>query len=148
MRPRKMRRLAVFCGLKTNREIALNLFFSPQTLLRGGQVAGAHFPTFVLRLRTHLSRTSESYGHHEFYSSSAAPPFEVPERSLPLVVQELQMVGTSVYPRRPFADRHHVCCLASDGCHDISSGPRISRRRHPERGLSDRPGASLHGPAH
>jgi hypothetical protein len=27
--------------------------------------------------------------------SSAASPFEVPERSLPLVVQELQMGGTS-----------------------------------------------------
>src|SRR5579859_4176620 len=38
MRPRKMRRLAVFCALKINREIALNLFFSPQTLLKGDKL--------------------------------------------------------------------------------------------------------------
>jgi hypothetical protein len=55
--------------------------------------ASAHFPKFVLRLSTHLSRTSESQGHQQIYDSSAAFPFEVPERHLPLVVQELQMGG-------------------------------------------------------
>ena len=64
-------------------------FFLAKDIVTGGQLAGAHFPKFVLRLSTPLSRTSESYGHHEFYGSSAAPPFEVPEWSLPLVVQEL-----------------------------------------------------------
>ena len=38
MRPRKLRRLAVFCALKINREIVLNLFFAPQTLLRGDKL--------------------------------------------------------------------------------------------------------------
>ena len=57
------------------------------------------------------------------------------------------MGGTSVHLRWPFADRHDLRRLASDGCHDECAGTRVSRRRHPERGLSDRPGASLHGPA-
>jgi tripartite ATP-independent transporter DctP family solute receptor len=36
--PRKLRRLAVFCALKINREIALNLFFPSQTLLQGDKL--------------------------------------------------------------------------------------------------------------
>src|SRR6516162_2309554 len=42
-----------------------------------------------------LSRTSESYGHWQIYDSSAAFLFEVPEQNLPLVLQELQIGGTS-----------------------------------------------------
>jgi hypothetical protein len=53
-----------------------------------------HFPKFVPRRRTHLSRTSESHGHQQIIDSSAALPFEVPGQSLPLAVQELQMGGT------------------------------------------------------
>ena len=60
------------------------------------RVIGAHFPKFVLPLSTYLSRTSESNGHWQTYDSSAAFPFEVPERSLPRVVQELQMGGTGL----------------------------------------------------
>jgi hypothetical protein len=58
--------------------------------------ANAHFPKFVHRLSTHLSRTSESHGHWQTYDSSAALLFEVPERYSPLAVQELQIGGTSV----------------------------------------------------
>jgi len=57
-------------------------------------MTSAHFPKFVLHLRTHLSRTSESYGHWQIYNSSAAFLFEVPESNSPLVVQELQIGGT------------------------------------------------------
>ena len=60
------------------------------------RVISAHFPKFVLPLSTHLSRTSESKGHWQTYDSSAAFPFEVPEQSLPRVVQELQMGGTGL----------------------------------------------------
>jgi hypothetical protein len=49
----------------------------------------------VLRLSNHLSRTSESHGHYQIYDSSAAFLFEVPEQSSPLVLQELQIGGTS-----------------------------------------------------
>src|ERR1700690_167056 len=54
----------------------------------------AHFPKFVFHPSTHRSRTSESHGHQQADKPSAAFPFEVPERNLPLVVQELQMGGT------------------------------------------------------
>jgi hypothetical protein len=56
---------------------------------------GAHFPKFVLHLSAHLSRTSESYGHQQIYDSSAVFLFEVPVQNSPLVVQELQIGGTS-----------------------------------------------------
>src|SRR6516164_5351890 len=59
----------------------------------------AHFPKFVLHLSAHLSRTSESYGHQQIHDSSAAFLFEVPEQSSSLVVQELQIGGTSATVR-------------------------------------------------
>jgi MFS transporter, YNFM family, putative membrane transport protein len=66
-----------------------------QSMGAASRPAGAHFPKFVHHLSTHLSRTSESYGHQQISDSSAAFLFEVPEQNSPLVVQELQIGGTS-----------------------------------------------------
>jgi hypothetical protein len=55
---------------------------------------GARFSTFVLHRSAHLSRTSKSHGHPQDDNSSAAFPFEIPERNLQLATQEFQMGGT------------------------------------------------------
>jgi hypothetical protein len=66
---------------------------------RSNNLSGAHFPKFVLHLRAHLSRTSESYGRWQIYNSGAAFLFEVPGSNSPLAVQELQIGGTSASVR-------------------------------------------------
>jgi hypothetical protein len=57
----------------------------------------AHFPKFVLRLGKHFHELRKAMSTSKLINSSAAFLFEVPERNVPLVVQELQIGGTSAH---------------------------------------------------
>jgi hypothetical protein len=55
----------------------------------------AHFPKFVLHCSTHFHELRKVMGTGKPIVSSAAFLFEVPGSNSPLVVQELQIGGTS-----------------------------------------------------
>jgi hypothetical protein len=55
----------------------------------------AHFPKFVLYRSTHLHELRKAMGTSKLTNSSTAFLFEVPGSNSPLVVQELQIGGTS-----------------------------------------------------
>jgi hypothetical protein len=50
-------------GGKGDEKISVSQVFSLGTRIAELRGTSAHFPKFVLYLSTHLSRTSESYGH-------------------------------------------------------------------------------------
>jgi hypothetical protein len=54
-----------------------------------------HFPKFVLHRSTHFHELRKVMGTSKLIDSSAAFLFEVPGSNSPLVVQELQIGGTS-----------------------------------------------------
>jgi hypothetical protein len=58
-------------------------------------MAGALFPKFVIRRSTLSHELRKAKGTSKPINSSAASLFEVPVSNSPLVVQELQMGGTS-----------------------------------------------------
>src|SRR6516165_12627268 len=95
-----LNRFEVENGNEIDQALGHCLSFNTEAAVNFEGRASAHFPKFVLRLSTHLSRTSESYGHQQIYDSGAAFLFEVPEQDSPLVVQELQIGGTR-FPAEP-----------------------------------------------
>jgi hypothetical protein len=79
--------------------------FSPKNeKLRKYCRPGAYFPKFVRHLEPHtVHELRKVMGYSQIYDSSAAFLFEVPGSNSPLAVQELQIGGTSVAPRRGLA---------------------------------------------
>ena len=57
--------------------------------------ASAHFPKFVLYRSTHFHELRKVMGTSKYIDTSAAFLFEVPGSNSLLVVQELQIGGTS-----------------------------------------------------
>src|SRR3974390_1050405 len=62
--------------------------------------SSAHFPKFVIHRSIHLHELRKAMGTSKLIDSSAAFLFEVPGLNSPLVVQELQIGGTSVVVRK------------------------------------------------
>jgi hypothetical protein len=57
--------------------------------------SSAHFPKFVFHRSTHFHELRKDMGTYKPIDPSAAFLFEVPGSNSPLVVQELQIGGTS-----------------------------------------------------
>ena len=57
--------------------------------------SSAHFPKFVIHRSTHFHELRKAMGTSKLIDSNAAFLFEVPGLNSPLVVQELQIGGTS-----------------------------------------------------
>ena len=72
-------------------------------------VSSAHFPKFVLHLSTHFHELRKVMSTSKLIDSSAALLFEVPESNSPLVVQELQIGGTSAANLKFLSGPLHPC---------------------------------------
>src|SRR5579872_3652815 len=83
-------------------------------------MASAHFPKFVLRRRTFFRELRKVMGTSKLINSSAAFLFEVQEANSPLVVQELQIGGTSI-ARRVFAAAIALAALFPHGARAAES---------------------------